>query len=385
MRKFRPFHCRFDSDTIERLSNGSIRIKYARLARVGIQKYFNPDGSEWNELRTPEEVFHADSMASYVGSSLTIDHPIRGGERVYVDPSNWSDFAVGHVGYDVRKDGDFLASSLIISRADAIDAVLNKNLRELSCGYMMKPVDESGEWNGQRYDAIQTEIRNNHVALLEPGRARGGRQLTMKMDSVEPIYRLDSNREIIIESREKTMPKKITIGGITYSYEADDSFTDALSQERSRYDSLKSEFETMKGKLAAAEKEVEIEKKRADSASDQKVIDKVVNDRFELIANAVKLGVKPEDANGLSAREIKLRALGDGFRVDSSDDFIDGAFNYALSKVENEPEKEIRNDAFDGFSKSILKENKCNKWAEFDELEMKFDSTRSHLVKKENN
>lgn len=47
------------------------------VGRIGIQLYRNPDGSVRRELRPPEEVFNADSLASFKGKPITIGHPGR--------------------------------------------------------------------------------------------------------------------------------------------------------------------------------------------------------------------------------------------------------------------------------------------------------------------
>ena len=39
--------------------------------------------------------------------------------------------------------------------------------RELSCGYYCDLDETPGEYEGQRYDARQRNIRGNHLALVE--------------------------------------------------------------------------------------------------------------------------------------------------------------------------------------------------------------------------
>lgn len=112
--------------------------------------------------RTPEEVFHADTIASFEGKPVTIDHP-----DVNVDPSNWAKLAKG-VTQNVRRgegdDSDKLVADLLITDADTI-ALVKNGLREVSCGYeaeYTQTVDGEG---------VQTGIIGNHVALVERGRA----------------------------------------------------------------------------------------------------------------------------------------------------------------------------------------------------------------------
>lgn len=54
-------------------------------------------------------------------------------------------------------------------------------MRELSLGYDLVLDETPGEWNGQPYDAIQTEIVINHLAIVRE--ARAGEQARLNIDS----------------------------------------------------------------------------------------------------------------------------------------------------------------------------------------------------------
>ena len=61
-------------------------------------------------------------------------------------------------------------------------------LKELSLGYNLTLDETPGEWNGQHYDAIQRDIRINHLAL---GReARAGEQARLNIDGRDPARTL---------------------------------------------------------------------------------------------------------------------------------------------------------------------------------------------------
>ena len=55
--------------------------------------------------------------------------------------------------------------------ADAIAAIEDGSCRELSLSYFYDPELSSGTWNGQPYEVIMRNIRGNHLALVETGRA----------------------------------------------------------------------------------------------------------------------------------------------------------------------------------------------------------------------
>jgi hypothetical protein len=94
----------------------------------------------------------------------------------------------------------------MITDSDAI-AALEAGRSELSCGYTADVVIEPGTWQGQRYDAKQTNIRGNHVALVDAGRA--GPTCSIRMDAA------DAAQEITVEN------VMIEVGGAKYSVPAE--------------------------------------------------------------------------------------------------------------------------------------------------------------------
>ena len=60
------------------------------LTRVGIFEYHNPDGTIRRELRLPEEVFAAESLASYKGKPVNLTH-----EAGHVDVEQQLDVELG--------------------------------------------------------------------------------------------------------------------------------------------------------------------------------------------------------------------------------------------------------------------------------------------------
>jgi len=142
------------------------------VTSVGIFEYANPDGSIRRELRLPEYVFESESLASYLGKPIVITHRVPN-----VDKTNVEDVTVGTILSPGIKDGENVRAKIIIHD---IDAVKRSGLRELSLGYTLDLKETPGVWNGQQYDAIQTDIRVNHLALV--GNARAGDQARLNID-----------------------------------------------------------------------------------------------------------------------------------------------------------------------------------------------------------
>jgi hypothetical protein len=166
-----------------RTPTGGVRIP-ARLARVGVLTYRNPDGTTRREYRPPEEVFHTDALRSYEDAVVTINHPSHG----MVTTTTFREAAVGHVRGDARRDGDFVAGELAVQDAVAIARVDAGELVELSAGYdvLFDPTPGTAP-NGERYDGVQRQIRVNHVALLPPGGGRSGREVALRLDAAAAI------------------------------------------------------------------------------------------------------------------------------------------------------------------------------------------------------
>lgn len=148
-------------------NNGYLICTDCILSRTGKQTYrrdeiFKDGSDEEIEVdRLADEVFSRESLASFENCPVCINHP-----DCNVGPENHNELSVGFV-RNVRK-GDFegqpvMMGDLVITDAKAIDLIESGDMVELSCGY---DCDIDDEDNPQ-----QRNIRGNHVALCEQGRA----------------------------------------------------------------------------------------------------------------------------------------------------------------------------------------------------------------------
>ena len=141
--------------------------------------------------RKPEEVFHPDTMASFEGKPVTVEHP-----NEFVTPDTHNKLSVGHVQNVRRGEGiedDLLLGDVLITSADAIRYV-NKYLPEVSAGY-----DADYEQN-EPGEAFQRKIRANHAALVERGRA--GPRVSIK-DSLRSLFM--SNKQTLVQKIVNTL------------------------------------------------------------------------------------------------------------------------------------------------------------------------------------
>lgn len=157
-----------------------------RPTRAGVFLYKRADGSILRELRPPEEVGSAESLATLARKPITNEHPPE-----FVDAANAEKYAAGSVDPEVVWEQDHLDGFVrvkgTVMREDAIRAIQDGRL-ELSCGYHADIDETPGVWTDSqgkehRYDAIQRNIRYNHLALVDRGRA--GKQARLRLDSVD--------------------------------------------------------------------------------------------------------------------------------------------------------------------------------------------------------
>ena len=143
----------------------------ARAVRTGVQEYLGVEmGLDSMDVvrvyRSPEEVFSADSIRTFSHAPVTINHPSE-----LVTSDNWKDLAVGEVSTEALRDGEFIALPLILKDKAAIDAVKGGKV-ELSAGYLAKLDWTAGVTpEGEAYDARQTDIQINHLAIVDNARA----------------------------------------------------------------------------------------------------------------------------------------------------------------------------------------------------------------------
>lgn len=156
------------SDHILKTPEGFLICKDVPIARTGTQQYRGcefggPVADGIYDVQRPEaEVFDRAAMASFEGKPVCDEHP-----EEDVTPDNYGRYMKG-VCRDVRRgDGDLsncLVADLVIYDADLINKI-EAGKREISCGYdcLWNPTSDSS------YD--QLEIRGNHVAVVDKGRA----------------------------------------------------------------------------------------------------------------------------------------------------------------------------------------------------------------------
>lgn len=281
---------------VERTEEGYLRGD-AIVTRTGVFMYRNDDGSVRRELRHPDDVYEAESLASLRMIPITDNHP---GELV--TSINAASLSRGQTGENIRVDGKFVVAPLTITHADMIATVEDGKV-ELSLGYVVDVVEEEGEYNGEVYTHRQKNIRYNHLAVVD--RARAGAAARLNMDGAA-VQEQTTQRD----DEGKTMLKKINLDGI--EYEAAPEVINALTRADQKAADLEAKVEdankradTAEAKADAAEEKLEELKK---DNSDEKVRQRI-DARLELERNAARLIELDEKDKGLGDRELMLKAI----------------------------------------------------------------------------
>lgn len=136
--------------------------------------------------RTPEEVFRDETLASCAGKPVTLDHP-----DDFVTPATFSQLGKG-VMLNIRRgeglENDLILADLLITAQDAIAAVQDEEIEEVSLGY---EADYEQVSPGR---GVQRNIVVNHVAIVPRGRcgprcAIGDKEPEMKTKDHKPPRR----------------------------------------------------------------------------------------------------------------------------------------------------------------------------------------------------
>lgn len=358
----------------ERTNEGFLRGR-AIVTSIGVFTYKRKDGTVQRELRLPEEVFSLSTLNSMKLKPVTLNHPT---ELVTID--NADKLQVGSLGdnpswtkewehrnWEEVTDGINCAIDMIITKKDAIDAVLNGK-QALSMGYTcdLEAAQPGAAWCGIEYDFIQRNIRYNHCAIVDAARAGDNAKIELRADSEDAVL-----EDMVFYKKTDggtQMLKKINLDGIEYEAEAEvikalqradekakKAEEDACEQKKAmdkkvadledkekelekRISELEAERDSAKDKADSLEKD--LEKAKADSA-DPKRLDEAVKAKMELLHNAEK--AKIEVKADMSDMDIKKAIINSAFpnaKFDDKDDvYIQARYDATVEMLEE------RNDA----------------------------------------
>jgi len=297
-------------------SEGYLKVS-AKVAKIGLQEYASFEFADTSApesikravdrvvrlLRPETEVSAPEALSTIESVPVTDGHP-----REFVDASNVTKYQRGFSKPGVRYENGFVFADLVIQDADLIKRV-QRGTDQVSLGYNSKIKWEAGtDDNYGPYDGIQTQIRVNHIAIVDSGRAG-------------PEVRLDDEQQGDPEMADKKDDKPAMDAVIV--------------------DELKGQVAVLEAKLADSEKAADELRGELDAAKTQikdelndKAVDARVNARIALIDKARKLHADVE-TEGKSDADIKAAAImhvNDSFDLEGkSDEYLNGVFETLAS------------------------------------------------------
>lgn len=195
--------------TIDR--NGFMHVELCNITKESVDPYFGREIPKHRELGLdPETIYYGwrkgeeleKAARTFCGLPLMREHHFDSSEA----PQR--EHRVGSVGTDCAWKAPYLTATLTVTDAEAIRKIESGERMELSSGYFFTPVFEKGEWNGQPYDFIMTDIQGNHVALVEEGRAGSDVCVADSKENIKPIKNNEDKAMSQMEN-EKTVPAAI--------------------------------------------------------------------------------------------------------------------------------------------------------------------------------
>jgi hypothetical protein len=292
--------------------DGFLNITACPIAKPGVFPYRFSDGSELMEAKLPDDIFSPGTVESANSKPITNDHP-----NETVKPSNYKKYAVGMTHNDATSDGRHLKVSMTVADQHTLDQIRDGK-HELSIGFLANVDENPGEFQGTRYDASQKNIKINHIAIVDCGRA--GHDVNLFGDSAEMVQddkkqnggnqmtklMLDSGDEIELESE---AAKKVQAQFKTYKQQITDAKEQAKKSKQEAEESDK-KAKAAKDDKDKAEKEANKSKAEADAEKDK--AKKAKQDAADSIQKAVKAR--------LSLEKQAKKVLGDSYDFESKDD-----------------------------------------------------------------
>lgn len=345
----------------------------AVVTRTGIFTYKTTDGGEMKQLRHPSEVFKKASLDTLRQIPVTLNHPPE-----MVTAATAKRYSVGYTGdaYNTDNQGNVIVS-FTITDAQAVLAVKQGGKRQLSLGYYQNLLPEQGLYDGQAYTHRQTDIRYNHLAIVD--QARAGNVATINTDDL-------LTQLIYCPTEDSTMPTDVrmdavTHNGITYQVPPEvrvamDSMTTTIAASATEKQEAQKAFDTLKANFdAATAKVIALEEaaKTVEASFDSK-LQKAVVKRLELVAKVAKV-CTVDGFESKTDKELMLAAIvakHPSFdATDKSMDYLQARFDAVVEEAAKTPnvplsiakQRQGSMDSAPTVSKAITTANLFEAWA----------------------
>lgn len=349
------------------------------VTRTGVFLYQNADGTVRRELRHPDDVFEYDSLESLKLKPVTDDHPT----QKIVNSENFKEIAVGYTGESVNTDGSYILANFVITDPKTIQAIEGGKKRELSLGYTVELEREDGEYNGQRYTHRQKNIRYNHLAVVERGRA--GSVARIHLDSNDAFLIDHEHKEVVMENNLKT----ITLDGI--DYKAAPEVMNAFTKIKNDFNDLTTKFDSQSNdfkKLEAERDALKVKVDELESINHDALINQAIEERMvaldsakKILGDASKIDVKM-DTNEIYKAVISQKMP--DVNLDEKDSYyLKAAFDVLKAQCDKQPSEAFQKQKDALKPRGDAKEEE--EYMDADEARKRMMSRRMNAYKKDKN
>jgi len=330
---------KFTMDQIESArkmdTNGWIEIKGNPITKVGVFPYLGSSlGSEFEQdkiymvYRPEEELKNPETINSFKLLPWTDDHPkklLGNPEEGKEDPSLKG--VAGVTGEDVFFQDGYLKANIKTFSNDLAEKI-NSGKKELSAGYKFVPLMQKGVHEGIEYAIVQTNIRGNHLSLVDSGRSGADVSVLDKSDEEKNMPDL-----------EKAIEEDVSLSDVVKKLaELADNMSDVKDRmdKMEKYDAKDQDEDEDEEEVQQVHVDIDSHKEEDDEEEEEVIKEKDVEDEEEKEKN-MKVGMdslKKELFAEFAKREKLVKSLTGMIGVfDASDMTASQVASYGIKKL----------------------------------------------------
>ncbi|ABR46646.1 conserved hypothetical protein [Alkaliphilus metalliredigens QYMF] len=234
----------------------------------------------------------------------------------------------------------------MVNKATVFDAKLIADIvtglkKECSLGFECRVIDESGVYEGQKYDRRQTDFKFNHLAMVKKGRC--GPECSARTDEKES-FAVQIRTDEIENYKEKEGMKEMKIRLDGVEYEVPEVVATRVTALETKSDELTKQVGQLEGKLDGKEDEIKKLQEKKDELEKNQLseikLDQAIEARLKVVQDAAIILDPDYDFKGKKPREIKvdcIKVLGDeSFTGEGkSEEYIDARFDTIVDFYKN--------------------------------------------------
>lgn len=174
-------------------------MPYGRNELEGLPEGFS--NSTVNMYVPLNEIANSDALRSLEGI------PIVAGDHTWLTPENIADYQMGQVAGAPYIENGAVICNLLVTNREAIEAIKNGKIGEISGAYRAETDFTNGLWNEKTYDCIQKGFNWNHVAVIPKGHGRGGSEVRILNQKTKQ----EDNKKMTVRIKLKNTGKYVNV------------------------------------------------------------------------------------------------------------------------------------------------------------------------------